>query len=148
MLVAALSLSGCASTAHQAGQASAPVAPDCGPPDKGATELLKPGALVLLGEIHGTAEVPLFVGRLACQATAKGLRVRVGLEIPQEEQARIDAFLSATDADAAKQSLLQGPFWTRDMQDGRSSEAMLALLTRLRDPPAVGTKQTNPLSGL
>jgi hypothetical protein len=47
----------------------------------GLDAVVKPGALVLLGEIHGTNEIPDFVGDAACAGARKG-RVHVGLELP------------------------------------------------------------------
>src|SRR5439155_1009498 len=67
---------------------------------------------------------------LACQAAALG-PLRVGLELPADEQARIDEFLASAAAAADGRALFEGPFWTRDFQDGRSSTAMAALLASL-----------------
>src|SRR4029079_429619 len=54
------------------------------------------GSLVLLGELHGTAEIPAAFGRLVCQAasTRRGA-VLVGLEILAGAQAAIDVFLAS-----------------------------------------------------
>jgi hypothetical protein len=49
--------------------------------------------------------------------------VRIGLEILEDEQARIDAFCD----DGVRERLLAGRFW-RGLRDGRSSQSMLALL--------------------
>src|SRR6185436_14170191 len=78
----------------------------------------------LLGEIHGTCEAPRATLALARQS----LPARIGLEIDVDEQPRIDAFLR----DGDRAALLAGPFWTRDFQDGRSSQAMAALLDDVR----------------
>ncbi|HSP78175.1 MAG TPA: hypothetical protein VLQ93_06580 [Myxococcaceae bacterium] len=93
--------------------------------------MLKPASFIILGEMHGTQEAPAFTTRLACHAAAAGQSVRVGLEIPVEEQARIDAFLASEDG--ATQPLTAGEFWTGAFTDGRSSEAMLQALVRLRE---------------
>ncbi|WP_342380378.1 hypothetical protein NVS55_12350 [Myxococcus stipitatus] len=132
-------LSGCASTSAVAPRAtSAPLA--CDTALAGTEALLAPGGLVLLGEMHGTQEVPRFTGQVACLASAKGLAVRVGLEIPEAEQPSLDAFLAAEDVTRAQEELLQRPFWVRDIQDGRSSQAMLQLLGQLRDLRRAGAK--------
>src|SRR5262249_34099841 len=89
----------------------------------GSEAILKPGARVLLGELHGNNETPRLVGELAIHATALGA-VRVGLEIPVDQQARIDRFLASAGVGGDRQALLRGRFWTRDLQDGRSSAAM------------------------
>ena len=69
----------------------------------GAAPLLEPGAMVLVGEMHGSREIPQAIETLACMARARKVPVTVALEMPLED-------------DPA--------FWTRDYQDGRSSAAM------------------------
>ena len=49
--------------------------------------------LLLLGELHGTQEVPRFVAQAACQSASNGLPVTVGLELPVEHQERVAAFV-------------------------------------------------------
>ena len=87
--------------------------------------------VLLVGEIHGTAEVPALVADLADALAAEEPLV-VGLELPRDEQKRIDAFLDSAGTGEDRAALLAGKFWTRDYQDGRSSLAMLELLERLR----------------
>lgn len=88
--------------------------------------------VVLVGEVHGTRETPEFVGRLACAAASQFGSASVALEIPTSQQPLIDAFINSRGSRADKARLLRGAFWSRRLQDGRSSEAMLALLERLR----------------
>lgn len=94
-------------------------------------EMPKPKVL-LVGEIHGTAESPAFVGELACAATKSGQSVSIGLEIAVAEQERIDRYLSSRGTRKDRSELLAGNFWTRKRQDGRSSQAMYDLIERLR----------------
>jgi hypothetical protein len=98
-----------------------------------AEQVLRPGARLLVGESHGNAQTPKFVGDLTCLAARQGGAVRLGLEIPVEEDARIKAFLASAGTVGDRNALLNGPFWTDSFQDGRRSEAMLALLQSLRD---------------
>ncbi|MGE6756503.1 hypothetical protein ACQKGO_00720 [Corallococcus interemptor] len=125
LLLATCLLAGCR-TAREAPVASAKA--DCGPVIPGMEAVLKPSAFVVLGEIHGTREAPDFAARLACHAAAAGQPVRLALELPVEEQARVDAFVAGES---------EGPpdsaFWRREVQDGRSSEAMRHLLERVRE---------------
>ncbi|MFP2904793.1 hypothetical protein ACLESD_07000 [Pyxidicoccus sp. 3LFB2] len=109
---------------------------DCGPAIPGMEAVLKPAAFIVLGEMHGTQEAPLFATRLACHAAAAGQPVRVGLELPVGEQPRIDAFLAS--GDGAIEPLTSGGLWTDVMQDGRSSNAMLQALVRLRELKRAG----------
>jgi hypothetical protein len=112
-------------------------APNCGP------EIANLGAIagvpiVLLGELHGLQAVPAFAITLACRLAAAGTPVMLALEIPRQEQARIDAFLASNGGKPNEQALLDGPFWRREFQDGRSSLARLALLDAARTLRAAG----------
>jgi len=91
-----------------------------------------PGFGLLLGEIHGTAESPAFMANAACLALRAGRPVTVVLEVPREEQGRVDAFLGSAGTEADRAALLASSFWTDKYQDGRRSQAMLALLDDLR----------------
>jgi hypothetical protein len=99
---------------------------------EGLEPLLTPGSGLLLGEIHGTVESPAFVANAACLALRAGHPVTVVLEVPREEQARVDAFLASAGTEPDRAALLDSPFWTDAYQDGRRSQAMLALLDELR----------------
>lgn len=99
---------------------------------------LKPRHVVSLGEVHGTDEAPQHALALACRAAALKLPTWLGLEMPHEEQALVDAFLRTGDYGP----LLAAPFWRRAAaaQDGRSSLAMLGLLGRIRELDAEGIR--------
>jgi hypothetical protein len=94
--------------------------------------------LVVLGEVHGTEEVPAFVARYVCATAAGGKPVRLALEMPAEEQARLDAFMGGAGTADEQAALLAGRFWQRPFQDGRSSAAMLRMLDALRGMRAAG----------
>jgi hypothetical protein len=102
---------------------------DCGAPIAGAEAVLQPGATVLLGELHGTREVPRFVAGLACLAARQGPTV-LGLELP--ETPAFSEYLQSDGGPAARKALLASPFWADPYQDGRRSVAMLALLEQVR----------------
>ena len=127
-----LVLAGCGGASSSATPSATPPKEPvtCGAPTPGAEGLIHPGSIAVLGEVHGTAEAPAFTARLACEAAQRG-PVTIGLEIPRDEQARIDAYVASGGGDA-RAALLASDFWTREYQDGRSSEAMLALLESLR----------------
>jgi hypothetical protein len=104
----------------------------------GLESLFAPGAGLLLGEMHGTEQSPAFLANAVCLALKAGLPVTVALEIPREETSRTDAFLSSAGGESDRAALLAGPFWRADYQDGRRSQAMFALLERLRQFHASG----------
>ena len=89
---------------------------------------------VFVGELHGTDAMPKWFGELACHTAVRQRALLVGLEIPNVDQPRIDAFLASDGGPNARAALLRGWFWERDdeVQDGRASVAILGLLERLR----------------
>jgi len=103
----------------------------CGPID-GIQPLLKPGKVLLLGEIHGTVESPAFALDVACHAARADLPVIVGLELSTGEQARVDAFLDSRGTEEDRSALLAGTLWQSSYQDGRASRAMFDLIDGLR----------------
>ncbi|MBF5043513.1 ChaN family lipoprotein [Aggregicoccus sp. 17bor-14] len=105
---------------------------DCGEPIAGADALFRPRGLLLLGEVQGSNEIPTVVGQLVCAAASRGLPVTLAVELPRKEQRRLNRFLASDGGPVARAQLLQGDFWHRTFQDGRSSVAMLQLLERAR----------------
>lgn len=128
-LLAMLLLGAAAPPARRATPACAPV--------PGAAPLLAMAErrYFIVGELHGTAEIPVLFGDLVCQAAAGG-PVTVGLEMAAESQAALDAWLTSDGGPDARAALLRDRFWR--FGDGRASEAMLGLLERLRSMKAAG----------
>ena len=54
----------------------------------GLAPLLKPGHIVLLGELHGTNESPQFLNDALCIALQNGRAVTIGLELPLDRADR------------------------------------------------------------
>lgn len=99
--------------------------------------ILDKAALLLIGEMHGTREIPATVGELACLAgTARA--VRVGLELSRADQPRIDRFMASDGSAAARDDLTGSQPWSWEFQDGRTSRAMVDLVDRLRRMKAAG----------
>jgi len=109
-----------------------PAAASCGPEVRGAGAVLRPGGFLILGELHGTREVPSLVGRLVCQAVGLGAPVRLGLELPAAEQKRLDGYLASNGGPAAREALLAGEFWHQPFQSGKGSAAMMELIEQVR----------------
>jgi len=116
----------------EAAAASAIASLDCGTSVAGLDPLLVPGTIVMLGEIHGTVEIPAFVSDLACQALARGHRVLLGLEYSASEQADLEAYMASDGGPAARRALLEGALWQAACPDGRSSQAIFDLIERAR----------------
>ncbi|MCR9129774.1 MAG: hypothetical protein NXI12_09640 [Alphaproteobacteria bacterium] len=86
--------------------------------------------IIIVGERHGTQQLPDFFGELVCRMSESG-PVIVGLEMEADEQEALDAFLASDGSRGAVQTLLDSRHWA--LTDGRASVAMLDLLIRLRD---------------
>jgi hypothetical protein len=108
------------------------VAVECGMPIIGLSPQAKRGGVMMLGELHGTQEVPRFVAQSACQVASSGTPVTVALELPVENQERVATFLRSAGTDDDWLKLMEAPFWRSPFPDGRSSEAMANLLEQLR----------------
>ncbi|NQZ07426.1 MAG: hypothetical protein HRT35_09730 [Algicola sp.] len=108
------------------------------PPFNGL-ELLSKHKLVMLGEWHGTQEIPKIFGDLVCHTLSsispattskKGSgKIAVMLEIQQELQPSLDLYMIDK---ISQQKFLSHPVWSPKWQDGRFSMAMLALIDRLK----------------
>ena len=118
---------------------AAPVlAVECGLPIIGLSPQVTPGGVMLLGELHGTQQVPRFIAQGACQTASNGTPVTVGLELPVENQERVATFIRSAGSEDDWLKLMEAPFWRNPYQDGRSSEAMANLLEQLRKLRAQG----------
>lgn len=82
--------------------------------------------VIVVGEMHGTQEVPDVVYRLAEMLSKDGKPFTVALEQPVDMQEGIDLYMQT----GKLERLLSHDFF--EIADGRSSKAMLNLLSRLR----------------
>ena len=101
-------------------------------PVRGLEPLLRRGNVLLFGELHGTRESPAFIGDVLCAAVGARLPLVLALEVPRSEQRAIDGFLASAGTPEDRAVLAAGAFWGREYPDGRSSEAMLALIEQAR----------------
>ena len=85
--------------------------------------------VVWFGEMHGTCEAPqLFLGLVRLVGSRHPALPVVALEIPASEQRAIDRYLAAGD-----DSILRATaFFKSELKDGRSSTAIVRLLSQLR----------------
>jgi hypothetical protein len=83
--------------------------------------------VIVVGEMHGTAEVPLFVLQLIKQLKETQRKLTIGIEIPINYQKDIDDFMKNGDFEKLKNlDHFKYP-------DGRTSKAMEQLLKGLRE---------------
>ncbi len=95
--------------------------------------------LIVLGEMHGTREIPPLVGEVAERLSSEG-PLLLALEIHASEQASLRSYLDGDGSDAQRDLLRRRPFWSVPQQrnDGRRSEDMLDLVERMRQLRADG----------
>lgn len=91
-------------------------------------------SLLVIGELHGNSETPMLVASLVRNLADDG-PVTVALEIPRQEQQRIDRFLKSDGSPLAISKLLAGQSWQVPAKesDGRRSKAMLEPLDTIRE---------------
>jgi len=111
---------------------------------RGIQEYLQQKKLILVGEIHGTQEVPKFFGNIAASLVNDKDKTLVILEINQDSQKSIDNFFQTGDESILKRD----PFFSRRYQDGRSSESMMKLLKRLSKISNVTVLCMDPMTGV
>jgi len=104
---------------------------DCSPPPGTDALLARPERVIVVGEGHGTTETPAAFGMIVCQAAAAG-PVTIALEYPDTAQHALDGYLAEPDDATAQAALAASGLFALPMEDGRGSEAMLALLENVR----------------
>jgi erythromycin esterase-like protein len=95
--------------------------------------------LVLLGEKHGTREIPDLVAMLVSSYAGEE-PVLLGLEIPRSEHQALKRYLDSDGGARARDTLRSTPFWQVQgtQHDGRRSQDMLDLVEHVRTLRASG----------
>jgi erythromycin esterase-like protein len=95
--------------------------------------------LILLGEKHGTQEIPDLVAMLVSSYAAEG-PVLLGLDVPRSEHAAFKRYLDSDGGPKAQGALRSMPFWQVQgiQHDGRRSHDMLDLVEHVRTLRASG----------
>lgn len=110
---------------------TAPAANDCAPLPGLESVLARPTLrFLLIGEYHGTVEMPALAGDALCAAAATGRPAILGIEFPPTNQPALDAYLASDGGAAARTALLAAPAWAEE--GGRTTAAILALIERAR----------------
>lgn len=86
--------------------------------------------LLIVGDYHGSNEIPGFVAQLMADAAASR-PVRLGLEMESFEQKPIQVYMASKGTAADRAALLHDDFWT--VGDGRTSQAIVRLIERARE---------------
>ncbi len=93
---------------------------------------------LFIGETHGSNEVAEFV-KAVLMNNKDNKEMLILLEIPADMNAAIQRYFA--NESTAKQ-LLSHPFWTRKIQDGRSSAAVFGLITFVKELRRTARKVT------
>ena len=91
---------------------------------------------LLVGEYHGTVEMPAIAADALCAAAAAGRPVVLGVELTPANQPSLDAYLRSDGGPAARAALLAGPAW--QVAEGRTTLAMVDLIESARRLAAAG----------
>ncbi|WP_374585419.1 hypothetical protein [Pseudoduganella sp.] len=86
--------------------------------------------VILVGELHGTNEMPAFVSGLACSLLRDGRQVALSLEVAADVQPEIERYLVSDGSEAARQPLYGSSFGRLD--DGRGSAAIMEIIEQAR----------------
>lgn len=96
---------------------------------------------IIFGEMHGTKEAPSFFAETVCALVTADTKILVGLEFPEEGY---DAFQELFKSVGTKEDIdkfLVDSLWVNPASqyaDGRTSQAMLDMVMRLRDLKSSG----------
>ena len=85
---------------------------------------------VLVGEYHGTNEMPAVARDIACAATTTGRPLVFGVELTPVDQPAIDEFMRSNGSPSARGALLASPGWCE--KGGRTTAAIVEMLETLR----------------
>ena len=101
--------------------------PACAAPANTAALLARPERILVVGDWHGTAEIPAAFLGIVCEAAKQG-PVTVALEMPETERSLFRNALAAPTEEAARETFLYGDFGNPRSTDGRNSVAMLDMM--------------------
>jgi erythromycin esterase-like protein len=94
--------------------------------------------VLFLGEVHGTAEIPKFVANVVCWSLESGRGVTLAVEMPRDEQLRIQRYLLSSGSEADRDGLIDSSYWRSERKDGRTSKAIVQLIDSVRHFRSLG----------
>lgn len=114
-----------------AATATPTAAPPCAPLPGIDPLLDKPGlTYLLLGEYHGTVEMPAVAADVICHAAKRGRPLVVAVELPAGDQPALDRYMASDGGAAARKALLASPGWKAE--GGRTTAAIADLIEAAR----------------
>jgi hypothetical protein len=109
---------------------------------RGTDSVIHGHRVVMVGENHGTKEMPAMFTGLVCAALRRGNTVAVGLELWANQRDPLAAYMASDGGGAARAALLATPFWTAQYQDGRRSNAYFDMIEAFRAMRGQGSALT------
>ena len=100
---------------------------ECAAPAGADALLERPERVLVVGDWHGTVEIPAAFLGIVCEAANQG-PVTVALEMPETERTLFRNALAAPTEEAARETFLYGDFGNPRSTDGRNSVAMLDMM--------------------
>lgn len=101
--------------------------PDCAAPSGTDALLDRPEKILVVGDWHGTVEIPAAFFGIVCEAARRG-PVTVALEMPETERTLFRNAMAARTEAVARETFLYGDFGNPRSTDGRNSVAMLEMM--------------------
>lgn len=100
----------------------------------GTKSIITGHRIIMIGESHGTREMPATFERLVCAALQRGENVSVGLEMPSNQREPLADYMASDGSATARKSFLASTFWAAQFQfqDGRRSGAYFDMVESLR----------------
>jgi hypothetical protein len=97
-----------------------------------APPFLKSSQLIVLGELHGTREIPKFVSLLACSIKLDPVRLAIAFELPVDEGERITNLIRSKSSRSERKAFFRkSAYWNSVPNDGRRSSAIIELIDGL-----------------
>ncbi len=115
----------------------AAAAPSCTPLEA-VPAAVADAPFLVLGDVHGTREVPAFVAAYLCASAKQQRRTTLAIELPSTAQDALDAFMGSQGTPQDVERLLSGGPWRSPRQDGRTSIDTLRLIQQVRTLRAEG----------
>lgn len=96
-------------------------------------EVIRAVQIVVIGEVHGSKEIPNLVENLLCLLSKKSTPYLLALEMPTSEQEGLDLYANSSEAISFEDVFGKSVFWNKTLHDGRSSVAIAQLIEKARE---------------
>lgn len=84
--------------------------------------------IIIVGELHGSKEMPAFAGKLLCYYAKKKVPVLLGFELPTSAQSVLNAYHISQGTKEDKDKLFSAKFWEWGGKTGQASSAIFDLI--------------------